>query len=182
VRTFQVTLLSVALYVSFSSNSSSGETSQVTPPKKTLPHEILAYFSGTWSGKGNAGSGQAIESNFRFVPDLANQCLIVREQEKPPSSYRWIALWSTDSVSGDLVMLLTSNGNWGARVFRSLGWQNDKLVFQSVPELRAQFGLERFTYERKSDSTFDSTFEMSTDNGNTWRKGEHQVYTKVRSR
>jgi hypothetical protein len=166
------------LFVSFSSSAWSQETSAITPPKSALPRDVLVYFKGSWSGKGNAGSGQNIESTFRFVPEFENQCLLVREQEKPPSSYRWIALWSTDSVSGDVVMLMVSNGNWGARVFRSTGWQDGKLVFQSVPELRAQFGLERFTFERKSETRFDSTFEMSTDNGHTWRKGEQQVYTK----
>lgn len=73
---------------------------------------------------------------------------------------------------------MASNHNGGARVFRSQGWSDDKIVFQSVPELRAFFSLERFTFEKKSNTKFDSIYEMSFDNGKTWKVGDRQEFNK----
>lgn len=185
MRTVRTMFFVAVLFVSLPSGAVPKNTSrfspQTEPQKKVLPHDVLAYFSGAWSGKGKFATGEPIASDISFVPDLDNQCLLVREKEKPPNTFQFVGVWSMDSVSGDLVMLSAVH-NSGARVFRSHGWQDGKIVFQSVPELRAQFGLERFTFERKSDATFDSTFEVSTDNGRTWRVGDRQEYTKVPSR
>lgn len=171
-------LLSTVLIVSLCLSAWPQSASE-PPSGKSFPPDVLAYFSGDWSGEGIAGSGDRVQSGLRFARDLENQCLLVREKEKPPQKYQWMALWSVDSVSGDLIMQLTSNGNWGARVFRSRGWRDGKIVFQSVPEFRAAFGLERFTFERKSDTVFDTSYELSRDNGRTWLKGERDVYTRV---
>ena len=84
-----------------------------------------------------------------------------------------------DSVSGLPVMLLTSNHDSGGRLFRSAGWKNGKIVFQSGPELHASFALERFTFERESTSVFHTTYEMSFDDGKTWMVGDHQTFTKL---
>lgn len=67
----------------------------------------------------------------------------------------------------------------GAELFRSEsgGWQNDKIVFQSAPELKAAFAFERFTFERKSDASFLATYEMSRD-GKIWKTGDTQTFTR----
>lgn len=148
----------------------------------SLPADILNYFSGNWSGKGKFTSGKEIESDFSFIPDLENQCILVRHKERAPNTFQFIALWSVDSNSGELVMLLASNHAAGARVFRSNGWNGAKIVFQSAPELRASFALERFTFERESATSFRTTYEMSRDNGQTWRVGDKQVFVKKPSR
>lgn len=168
---------------SVSTSAISQTTLQPTPPARTqqkaiLPPDVLDYFSGDWVGKGKFTTGKEIESDFSFVPDLANQCILVRQKERSPNTFEFIALWSMDSISGDLVMLLTSNHESGARVFRSRGWQEGKVVFQSDSELRARFALERFTFQRESATAFHSLYEMSFDNGKTWRAGDSQVFTK----
>jgi hypothetical protein len=150
-------------------------------PKVLRPPDIVRYFSGNWAGKGKFTSGQEIESDFSFVPDLENECVLVRQKEKPPNTFEFIALWSWDSTSGDLVMLLTSNHESGARVFRSRGWQDGKIVFQSSPELRASWALERFTFQRVTTMTFHTTYEMSMDDEKTWRVGDQQTFTKKSS-
>jgi hypothetical protein len=79
-------------------------------------------------------------------------------------------------------MLLASNHDSGARVFRSHGWHDGKIVFQSGKELRAQWGLERITLQRESATTFDATYEFSVDDGHTWQVGDHQLYTRLSHR
>lgn len=155
-------------------NSSSAQTSG----KPRLPQDLVNYFAGDWSGKGKFTSGRDLESDFNFVPQLENQCVFVHQKEKPPNTYEFSALWSVDSVSGQVVMLLAGNTDTGARIFRSHGWQDGKIVFQSVPELRSYWALERFTFERESATVFHGTYEFSQDDGKTWRVGDKQTFTK----
>lgn len=146
--------------------------------KNRFPTELLEYFKGEWSGTGKfTASGKDVASDFSFVADMENQTLIVHEKERAPNTYHFIALWSIDSANGNLVMLFANNS--GAELFRSdsASWQNDKIVFQSAPELKAAFAFERFTFERKSDNTFLATYEMSRD-GKTWRTGDTQMFTR----
>lgn len=75
-------------------------------------------------------------------------------------------------------MLLASNHDSGGRVFRSRGWQDSKIVFQSGSELRAHWALERFTFGGESSSAFQARNEMSTDDGTTWRMGDTQTFAK----
>jgi hypothetical protein len=164
------------------SRPSSQSTSSTPPSKAFMPPDIVHYFSGNWGGKGKLiMSGKDVESDFSFVPEIEDQCILVHKKERPPNTFEYFALWSMDSVSGELVMLLASNHDSGARVFRSHGWQNDKVVFQSVPELHAFWALERITFERESAITFHTTYEMSMDDGKTWRVGDHQTFTKKAS-
>jgi hypothetical protein len=146
--------------------------------KAVLSPDIANYFNGDWAGKGKFTTGKDIESDFSFVPDLEGQCIVVRENERPPNTFEFVALWSMDSISEDLVMLLASNHDSGARIFRSHGWQDGRIVFQSVPELRASWALERFTFERESTTTFQATYEFSRDDGKTWQVGDQQTFTK----
>lgn len=141
---------------------------------------FLEYFVGDWSGVGKFSNDKDLTSEFNFTTNLENQCLVVRHEELPPHDFQFIALLSKDSATGNLVMLVTSNKNSGARLFRSDAgdWKDEKIVFQSTPELRSAFALERFTFERQSASSFKTTYEMSRDEGKTWRIGDKQVFTK----
>ncbi len=147
--------------------------------KGSVSAELMNYFAGNWTGKGRfASSGKELESDLSFTPELENQALVVREKERSPNTFQFIAFWSVDSASGQPVMLLVSNHDSGARLFRSDGWHDSKIVFQSVPELHASFALERFTFERVSSTQFQGTYDMSFDNGKTWRVGDHQTFTR----
>ena len=176
-------VVTFTLCVSLCSNgwakTSAAPLSPTKPLQETfLSPGVMAYFSGAWTGKGHFGTGAAIASDISFVPDLENQCLVVKERETPPNTFQYVGLWTVDSVSGNALMLLAGNHDSGARVFRSHGWRNGKIVFQSGPELRARSALERFTFERESSSVFDATYEFSKDDGHSWQLGDRQVYTK----
>ena len=175
LRTLPVLILSLMALVS-------GPAQGMAAQKALLPVDLVEYFRGNWAGKGKFANSKDLESDLSFFPDLANQCMVVRQREKPPNDFEFIAPWSMDSVSGDLVMLLASNHDSGARLFRSWGWREGKLVFQSVPELRAAWALERFTFERVSANRFYTTYEMSMDGGKSWQVGDHQSFTKMSSK
>ena len=85
---------------------------------------------------------------------------------------------SVDPVSGDVVLMTGTNNDGGARLFRSRGWQGDVIQFTAAPDLRASFALERMTFTRVSDTSFHSKYEMSRDNGQTWRTGDEQDFAK----
>ena len=150
-----------------------------TQPKPAISAAILAYFGGNWHGSGSFATGKPIASDMSFVPDLESQCLLVRAKERPPNTFQYIALWSTDSTSGNVVMMLASNHQSGGRLFRSSGWQNGPIAFQSVPALRATWALERFTFTRKTDSSFEATYEFSLDDGVSWKLGDRETFTRT---
>ena len=171
---FVLTLFLVGQFLStLQSFSQTAQTSETA-----LPPDMVSYFNGNWAGKGKFSSGKDVEASVSFVPDLGTQCVVVRQKEKPPNTFEFIALWSVDSVSKDIVMLLASNHNSGARTFRSHGWRDGTIVFQSVPELRALWAFERFTFARESATIFHATYEFSRDDGKTWQVGDRQTFTK----
>jgi hypothetical protein len=141
--------------------------------KRLIPIEVLNYFAGDWTGKDAFTSGRAPASELSFTPVPKNSPFYV----DIGNSHRHF-LWCVDSASGDLVMFLASNHAGGARVYRSQGWQNGELVFQSIPEFRASFPLERFTFKRESGEVFQTTYEMSLDDGKTWMVGDRQTFTR----
>ncbi len=149
-------------------------------PKGSLPPDLVKYFAGNWTGKGAfVRSGKELASDYSFVPDLDNQCLVVHQKEHPPNDFTFVALWSVNSDTGQLVMLLVSNHEGGASMLRGSGWQDGKLVFQTVPESASDVGLERFTFMRDSATAFHTTYEYSQDGGKTWAVGDHQSFTKT---
>ena len=146
--------------------------------KNHFPSELFNYFKGDWSGAGKfAANGKDVASDFSFAPDLDNQSLVVHEKERAPNKYHFIALWSFDSATGNLMMFLADDS--GAELFRSEsgGWEDNKIVFQSASELKVNSALVRFTFERKSNDSFLATYEMSRD-GKTWRIGDTQTFTR----
>jgi len=176
-------LLLLLLPVAFPAQAQATSAAPSSPASRpTLPSDLVKYFAGTWAGKGNfASSGKPIESEISFTFEPENQCILVRDAEKPPNTFHFVAILSVDSISGETVMLMASNHDAGARVLRTGGWRDGKLVFQGVPELHAFFSLERFTFEKISSTVFHATYEMSFDGGKTWRVGDRQEFTKLSS-
>ncbi len=176
----QLGLLLLALIpaLAFSLSASPAIPSPQTP-KGSLPPDLVKYFAGNWTGKGAfVKSGKELASDYSFVPDLENQCLVIHQKEHPPNDFKFVALWSVDADSGELVMLLVSNHEGGASTLRGTGWQDGKLTFQTVPQGPSDQGLERFTFQRDSATAFHTTYEYSQDGGKTWKVGDHQSFTK----
>jgi hypothetical protein len=164
-----------------SASPGSSRTGDAAPtPKGSLPPDLVSYFAGNWTGKGAfAKSGKELASDYSFVPDIENQCLVVHQKEKPPHDFEFVALWSVNANSGELVMLLVSNHEGGASVLRGSGWQEGKLAFQTVPESPSDLDLERFTFMRDSATAFHTMYEYSRDGGKTWAVGDRQSFTKT---
>jgi hypothetical protein len=146
--------------------------------KPALPPSVSQYFAGRWNGSGTfVRSGRPVESSFEFEPRPDSESMAVRHAEKAPNSFAYDGILTVDSIRGDLLMLMASNNKGGGRLFRSAGWQNDILVFQSVPELRTAFALERITFVRQNAGSFKAIYEMSRD-GVTWSVGDEQIFVK----
>lgn len=153
-------------------------TETPTKPKTfSLPQELLNYFPGKWIGKGKFRNGKELSSEYVFTTEMDNQSVLVKHKEYEPYTYQYTGLWSFDAASGDVVMLAATNRNGGARLFKSKGLENNKIVFQGAPELKGTFAFERFTFELVSASAFNAAYEWSKD-GVTWNVGDQQVFTK----
>jgi hypothetical protein len=156
-------------------------SSAAAPAKGALPPDMVAYFAGTWTGSGAfARSGKPLASDYRFTPDIENQCLVVHQKEKPPNDFEFVALWSVNSDTGQLIMLLVANHEAGASVLRGSGWQDGKLTFETAPpDDPKDLGRERFTFYRESATAFHTMYEWSSDGGKTWAVGDRQSFTKT---
>jgi hypothetical protein len=93
-----VVLILVVMGTVFCAPQSSSQAAQ-TSRKALLPREIVNYFNGDGAGKGKFTNGKDIESDFSFVPDLEGQCIVVRQKERPPNTFEFVALWSMDSIN-----------------------------------------------------------------------------------
>jgi hypothetical protein len=165
--------------ISINVNAQTKPTTESTIKPKTfsLPQEMLTYFPGKWIGKGKFRNGKELGSEYIFTTEMDNQTVIVKHKEYEPYTYQYTGLWSFDASTGDIVMLAATNRNGGARLFKSKGLDNNKIIFQGVAELKGTFAFEKFTFELVSATTFNATYEWSKD-GLTWNIGDQQVFTK----
>jgi len=149
------------------------------PQRPVLPSSISGYFAGHWSGSGTfVRTGKPVHSHYDFEPGLGGEDMVVHHREEAPATFAYDGLLSVDSRTGEIVLLMAANLKGGARLFKSNGWAKDKLVFQSAPQLKAWFALERFTFWREAPNRFRATYEMSVDDGLTWHVGDQQIFTK----
>lgn len=140
------------------------------------PDDSLAtFFAGHWTGAGAFGNGKKIEAEVDFQRELDGQWLLYRHTDKAPNNYKALGLWGIDKASGKLVMTVSDNFG-GARRFESGGWNEGRVEFvkAGAPGTRH----ERFTFERKSPTSFRMTYEWSTD-GATWKLGDYLDFERA---
>jgi hypothetical protein len=142
-----------------------------------LPEAIRDYFSGSWSGEGQFTSGKPLASTFTFEPVLDGEALLVRHAEKAPHKFAYVGMWTIDTATGDVVMMLAGNLKGGARLFRSSGWKGDILTFSPDKSLQTWWAMEKITFTRESPTRFKAKYQMSRD-GVNWRGGDEQTFTK----
>lgn len=166
----------------------SGASPQATPkpPASTqpstrclpFPSNESGFLEGRWAGQGKLEmTGRPISSTLVVNQTSDGEGLHLTEEELPPNRTKLDALWSRDCGSGDLVMFIAGNVGAGARLFRSRGFSDGKVTFESDPSLRAWFALERFTFSRTEDGRIEQIYEMSRD-GSTWHVGDRQIFSK----
>lgn len=143
-----------------------------------LPADLMAFFSGEWTGAGKFASGKKIEADASFKADLDNQWLVYRHIDRAPNNYKTFGTWGFDRETGKFVMLASDNFG-GARLFVSDGWRDGRIVFLKSSLLAPVTFYERFTFEKQSDKTFKMTYESSRD-GQQWRLGDYLIFKKIR--
>lgn len=167
-------------------------TSAMTPVTKSIttttgtadlsiPDELLSFFSGNWSGKGEFASGKKIEADVSFAADLNKQWLLYRHTDRLPNEYKSLGMWGIERNSKKLVMTINDSFA-GARLFVSEGWQNGRIEFSdSIPISPVSVDnsrRERFIFEKLANDKFKMTYESST-NGAPWKLGDYLIFTKT---
>lgn len=146
------------------------------PPAASFDVEPVRFLIGRWRGAGTFGpTGDPVTSTMTF--EIVNRTtMLVRATEDPPNPYRYVATWSKEKESGDLLMLLSSSLD-GPAIYRSRGWVGGRMVFEPKAGVKTGPSSVRFTYVRTGDRAFDLTYEFSA-NG-AWHLGDTQRFTKV---
>lgn len=146
------------------------------PPAEKFDIEPFRFLIGRWRGAGTFGpTGDPVTSTMTFA--LANRTtMLVQAAEDPPNPYRYVATWSKEKETGDLLMLLSSSLD-GPAIFRSRGWVGGRMVFEPKAGVRTGPSSVRFTYVKTGERNFDLTYEFSA-NG-AWHLGDKQRFTKV---
>lgn len=136
------------------------------------------FFLGVWSGSGTfQRTGKPVHSELIATAAAAGEAIELRYRELPPNKFAYVAAWSLDTIAGGPVMLMAGNNSGGARLFRAVGTDPDRLVFLAQPDLHAWFGLERMTFRRIDDSHLEIAYDFSRD-GSAWATGDVQIFTR----
>jgi hypothetical protein len=136
------------------------------------------YLLGHWVGEGRfERSGKPLQSTLEVSIASRGEALELREEERPPNTFTYVGLLTLDSA-GRLVMLMAGSNGGGARLFNAVENTPTRLVLQSEPQLRAWFGLERITLDERDADHLAATYEISSDNGASWRVGDRQIYSR----
>jgi hypothetical protein len=147
-----------------------------------LDPELVVFFTGHWTGKGEFATGAPIEADVDFKLTLDSAWLLCEHRDRPPHRYKATSMWGEDlrgtadstgvgrgrNGRGQFVGFTFDNFH-GHRQWKSDGWVGGKLV------LSGEF--EHFIYERVSDTQFKMTYETSRD-GVSWKLGDWLVFTR----
>jgi len=163
-------LLSILLISSVSSNGQSNI-------KYLLSHELVSFFTGSWSGEGKFSNGEEIKADLKFEVTLDSAWMSQKHTTRPPYQYKATSMWGFDQVSGEFVVYSFDNMK-GCRKFSSNGWKDGKLVLASSEHYEG-LGLyfERFVFEKISKDRFKFTYEKSQ-NTLDWVMGDFLVFNR----
>jgi hypothetical protein len=134
-----------------------------------LDPELVAFFTGHWTGKGKFATGAPIEADVDFKLTLDSAWLLCEHRDRPPHRYKATSMLGTDGKTGEFVGFTFDNFH-GHRQWKSDGWIGGKLV------LSGEF--EHFIYERLSDKQFKMTYETSR--GGNRAKRRLRTYPRLR--
>jgi hypothetical protein len=144
VRAFGL-MFAICMLVSFTFASQPAEN-QVKPALTSL-----AFFLGDWecSGKFDS-SGKSIDAHQHFASELDGSWISFRHDDKPPFNYHSLAEWGWDSAAKNFVMIAQDSAG-GVRVFRSNGWDSQRLQWEGDGLGSASAPSQQFTFERLDD-------------------------------
>lgn len=135
----------------------------------------MRYFTGSWNCVGGFPSGRTLASTIRFAPAAGERFLQYTHDDLPPGGWHAQALWGLPAGETTLLSVLHDNGG-GTRVYRADGWRNDELTWTRDTSALLPAGAkvppaDRFTFQRKSDSTFWFAW-MRKGAGGAWAVGD----------
>jgi hypothetical protein len=117
----------------------------------------LDYFQGSWRCEGVlAASGKAIASHMHYAADLQGTALVKHHADVAPASYRAIEAWGYDARNERYEAAVLDNFG-GTRRFKSSGWQQDTLAWDSAAEV---VPAQRFVYVRLDDQHYRVDWEV----------------------
>lgn len=142
-----------------------------------LPRDLVAFFQGTWHGKGEFANGKPIEAELSFHIALDSSWISYTHDDVAPAIYHAQSMWGIDKTSGEFFAYLFDNFQ-GHRKFEGNGWEQDKLILTSSSyEPKAGLMFQQFIYEKQSDSSFKMTYEISRD-ARSWRMVDYLIFNK----
>ena len=162
------------------------QAASASPPAPPLAAEgqpflptSFGFSEGSWTGSGNFVRGnKPLQSTYRFESVSDGQGLLVRHQEQLPHTFSFVGLWSVDTRSGDVVMMLASNLKGGARMFRSSGWQGATLTFRpNCPPADLVCARADYDLAPRREQRGRRRHELSRD-GVNWGGGDFQTFTR----
>lgn len=138
----------------------------------------LAYFSGSWAGKGAFSSGRPIEAEVSFTQELDGKGLVYRHTDRSPNTFKALSVWSFNTELRQYVSVMSDNFG-GGRVLVSPGWQADTLTLEQVPLLAQSPPVkQRFRFQKVTATSFRMTCERDKGDGKGWQLGDYLVFTR----
>jgi hypothetical protein len=145
---------------------------------KRVAPVLAAYFSGSWRCDGAFANGKPVYQSMEFHETLDGTWLSAAHDDRPPGTFHDLALWGLGS-GGVLVAYIADNQGGMRRFVAAEGWMQDHIAFVRDTTF-ANYGRygERFTYERKSDSTFTMKYATVRDTV-PWHEGDHVTCSRT---
>lgn len=125
------------------------------------PFRDFADLPGSWICHGVfPASGKTIDSSVRFERDLAGKALVKHHDDtSPPALYHAVEAWGYDAKTGHYNAVVLDNFG-GARVFTAEGWHDNRLTWNSAPEVKP---AQRFVYIRMPQNHLRIDWEVERD-------------------
>jgi hypothetical protein len=146
---------------------------QASPSASAFKTELvpLSFFIGQWNCEGEfVASKKPIASHIGVSVDLGGSWLVFRWDDNAPNHFQALELWGFDKTSKYFINFIFSNSG-GARLFRSLGWDGDTLLWTSDALLTVTTVSERFLIERKPPREFVISWQVRKAEAN-WTTGD----------
>ena len=165
-------LLFFALYLFVALNTSAQQKATYK-----LPADLVQFFQGKWTGKGQFASGKKIEADLVYTLSLDSCWLNSTHTDKAPGKYKAMLMWGCERQTGEFVAYNFDNFQ-GHRQFTSDGWKDGKLVLiTSKDNPNGGKFHEHFIYEKLSADSFKMTYETSRD-GTTWKMCDYLIFKR----